>query len=104
MDTAINRYVEPWNPWQGPPRPMINPPRLHTYRTPKQHMADSTECWPNTTSKSVALSPRKTFNYLTPIKDALELRTPGIYSIPCECGSVYIGQSAIHPTANQRAQ
>jgi len=27
------------------------------------------------------------------IKDALGLRTPGIYSIPCECGGVYIGQS-----------
>jgi hypothetical protein len=30
---------------------MINPPRLHTFCTPKQHMADSAECWPNTTSK-----------------------------------------------------
>jgi hypothetical protein len=23
----------------------------------------------------------------------LELKTPGVYSIPCECGRVYIGQS-----------
>ena len=30
---------------------MINPPRLHTYHSPKQHMVDSAECWPNTTSK-----------------------------------------------------
>jgi hypothetical protein len=29
------------------------------------------------------------------IKDALGLRTPGIYSIPCECGRVYIGQSGV---------
>ena len=43
--------------------------------------------------KSVALPPRKTFSYLSPAKDALGLRTPGIYSIPCECGRVYIGQS-----------
>jgi hypothetical protein len=41
--------------------------------------------------KSVALPPRKIFSYLPPVKDALELRTPGIYSIPCECGKVCIG-------------
>jgi hypothetical protein len=43
--------------------------------------------------KSVALPPRKKFSYLPPVKDALGLRLPGIYSIPCECGRVYIGQS-----------
>jgi len=43
--------------------------------------------------KSVTLPPRKIFSYLPPVKDALGLRTPGIYSIPCECGRVYIGQS-----------
>ena len=51
MDTAINRYDEPWSRQHGPPRLMINPPRLHTYRTPKQHTAASAECWSNTTSK-----------------------------------------------------
>jgi len=30
---------------------------------------------------------------LPPVKDALGLRTPGIYRISCECGKVYIGQS-----------
>jgi predicted GIY-YIG superfamily endonuclease len=44
--------------------------------------------------KSVALRPRKIFIYFSPVKDALGLRTPGVYSIPCECGRVYIGQSA----------
>jgi len=43
--------------------------------------------------KTVALPPRKTFSYLPPVKDALGLRTSGVYSIPCECGGVYIGQS-----------
>jgi len=43
--------------------------------------------------KSVALPPRKIISHLPPVKDALGLRTPGIYSIPCECGRVYIGQS-----------
>jgi len=43
--------------------------------------------------KSVTLPPRKVFSYLPPAQDALGLRTPGIYRIPCECGKVYIGQS-----------
>jgi len=43
--------------------------------------------------KSVALPPRKISSYLPPVKDALGLRTLGVYSIPCECGRVYIGQS-----------
>ena len=32
--------------------------------------------------KSVALLPRKVFSYLPQVKDALGLRTPGIYRIP----------------------
>jgi hypothetical protein len=43
--------------------------------------------------KNIALIPRKIFYYLPPVKDALGIRKPGIYSIPCECGRVYIGQS-----------
>jgi hypothetical protein len=43
--------------------------------------------------KSVALPPRKISSYLPPVKDAVGLKTPGIYRIPCECGKVYIGQS-----------
>jgi hypothetical protein len=43
--------------------------------------------------KSVTLPLRKIFNYLPTVKDALGLRTLGIYSIPCECGRVYIGLS-----------
>jgi predicted GIY-YIG superfamily endonuclease len=33
------------------------------------------------------------FSYLPAVNEVLGLRTPGIYSIPCECGRVYIGQS-----------
>jgi hypothetical protein len=44
-------------------------------------------------TKSVALPPRKIFSYLPPVKDAVGLTTPGVYSIPCECGRVYIVQS-----------
>jgi hypothetical protein len=43
--------------------------------------------------KSVALPPKKISSYLPSVKDGLRLRTPGIYSIPCECSRVYIGQS-----------
>jgi hypothetical protein len=43
--------------------------------------------------KIVTLPPRKIFSYLPPVKDVLGLRTPGIYSIPCECGRIFIGQS-----------
>jgi len=45
--------------------------------------------------RSVVLPPRKICSYLPPVKDALGLKTPGVYSIPCECGEVYIGQSGI---------
>ena len=44
--------------------------------------------------KSVVLLPRKVFSYFPPVKDALGLRTPGIYRIPCEGGRVYMGQSS----------
>jgi hypothetical protein len=43
--------------------------------------------------KSVALPPKKISSYFPPVKDALGLRTSGVYSIPCDCGRVYIGQS-----------
>ena len=43
--------------------------------------------------KIVALPHKKIFSYLPPYKEELGLRTPGSYSIPCECGTVYIGQS-----------
>ena len=51
MAKALNIYDKPWKRQHGPPRPMINAHPLHTYRTPKQHMAESAECWPNTTSE-----------------------------------------------------
>jgi hypothetical protein len=43
--------------------------------------------------KSIALPPKKISSYVPPVKDAVGLRTPGMYSIPCECGRVYIAQS-----------
>jgi hypothetical protein len=43
--------------------------------------------------KSIPLPSKKISSYLPPVKDAMGLRTPRIYSIPCECGKVYIRQS-----------
>jgi hypothetical protein len=43
--------------------------------------------------KSIPIPPRKISSYMPPTKDVTELRTPGIYKIPCECGKMYIGQS-----------
>jgi hypothetical protein len=43
--------------------------------------------------KSVGLPPKKIPGFLRPVKDDLRLKTPGVYSVPCECGQVYIGQT-----------
>ena len=43
--------------------------------------------------KSVGLPPRKISRFLHPVKDDLRLRTPDVYSIPYDCGRVYIGQT-----------
>jgi hypothetical protein len=43
--------------------------------------------------KCIAIPPTKISDFLPKIKDDLGLRTPRIYSIPCECGKVYIGQT-----------
>ena len=43
--------------------------------------------------RSVATPSRKIASYLPPVKDAIGLKTPGIYRIRRECGMVYIGLS-----------
>jgi hypothetical protein len=40
--------------------------------------------------KTVVLPPRKLSSLLQPTKDDLALKMPGVYSIPGECGEVYI--------------
>jgi hypothetical protein len=44
--------------------------------------------------KSVGLLPREVHSFLRSVKEDLGLKTLGIYSIPCECGQVYIGQTS----------
>jgi hypothetical protein len=43
--------------------------------------------------RSVTLPPRKIYSHLPAVKDGLRLRMLGEYSMPCECGKVYIWQS-----------
>jgi hypothetical protein len=43
--------------------------------------------------KTVGLPPQKFSSFPRPVKDYLALKTPGIYSIPCQCRKVYIGQT-----------
>jgi hypothetical protein len=43
--------------------------------------------------KSADLPPRKISSFLHPVKDNLGLKTPGTYSIPCQCGHEYIRQT-----------
>ena len=40
----------------------------------------------------VSLALRKFCSFFRPVEDDLRLRAVGAYSIPCECGQVYIGR------------
>jgi hypothetical protein len=59
------------------------------------HLSHSAAIYPDEMwlpQQNVGLLPRKISNFFCPIKDSLGLRTPGMYSIPCKCGQVYIGK------------
>jgi hypothetical protein len=43
--------------------------------------------------KSVGMPLRKISSFLHPVKNDVEVRTVEVYSIPCECGEVYIVHS-----------
>jgi len=43
--------------------------------------------------QNFGLLPRKISNFVCPVKENLGLRTPGVYSVPCKCGQVYIGKT-----------
>jgi hypothetical protein len=43
--------------------------------------------------KSFGLSHKKVSSFLRPVRDNLRLRTPGVYTLPCECGRVCFGQT-----------
>jgi hypothetical protein len=42
--------------------------------------------------KSMGIPSRKITSLLQPMKDNMGLKTAGVYSIPCTCGQVFIGQ------------
>jgi len=80
LDTVLSRYNKLLNLQHRPLRPTKNPPRLHSYLTPREH-TDSAECWLNTTSKMSLYHQGKIYSYLPPVKDALGLRMPGVNSM-----------------------
>ena len=94
MDTALSRYDE-----------RVLKPGTRTAKTNDQPTSTAFIPYTQTTYgrlsrmmakhniKSVALPPRKIYSYLSSVKNALELRTPDVYNIPCKCGNIYIGQS-----------
>jgi hypothetical protein len=43
--------------------------------------------------KSMGFPLRKMLSFLQSVRDDLELKASGVYSISCECGQVYIGQT-----------
>ncbi|XP_055858904.1 uncharacterized protein LOC129921196 [Episyrphus balteatus] len=43
--------------------------------------------------KSIFLPPKKVITYLKSPKDQFPLETPGVYAVPCSCGSSYVGQT-----------
>jgi hypothetical protein len=51
--------------------------------------------------KSAGLLLRKLSGFLQSVKDNLQLKKPAVYSIPCECGQVYIGKTG-HLTDTSR--
>jgi len=69
--------------------PVSDPPRLHLCLTPKTTYGRLSRMLAKHNIESVSLPPRKIFIYLPPVKDALGIRTPGVYRIPRECGQVY---------------
>jgi len=61
--------------------PFVGPSLNHISSLPLRHNI-----------KTLGLPPRKIIVLLWPIKDYFSVRSPDIYSIPCECGKVYIWQ------------
>jgi hypothetical protein len=86
MDTAPSRYNEPLNLQHGSPRPMKDMSGLRSYLTPREHMADSAECWSNASQVPLIHQGKSAVNFH--LSTMLGLRMLGVYSITCECGQV----------------
>jgi hypothetical protein len=87
-ETQIRRGLNPPERIAPPPErpapvaflPYVSTTVNHISRPPNKHI------------KSVGLSP-KSPSFLRSVKDDSGLNTPAVYSVPCECGHVYIGQT-----------
>jgi len=93
MVTVSNRHNGP-STWQlKPPSWKGSPPQLLFFNMFRWHMATSAECWPNTTLNVLACCLGR-----PPVSFILWRTTwkrgwGGVYSIPCKCGEMYIGET-----------
>jgi len=84
-------------------RSIENPPHSNLYLNPGSHYRHSkikagsfnlvAQGQALCDIKCDGLQPRKISSFHRPVKDDLGLGTTGVYSINCECGQVYIGQT-----------
>jgi hypothetical protein len=93
MVIVSNRYDGPPTRRLEPPRRKRSPPRSLFFRTSRPTYGRLSRMLAKHNIKWDGLPPRKISRLFRLVKDALRLGTPGVYSIPCECGQVYIGQS-----------
>jgi len=92
MVMVSNRYDGPSTQRLEPPSRKRRPLRsfFHIFR---RHNGWLSRMLAKQNIKCVVLPPRRISSLLRPAKDDLRFRSPGVYSIPCECGQVYIGQT-----------
>ena len=93
MVMVSNRYDGPSNQLLEPPSRKRRPLRSFFFHISRRHNGWLSRLLAKQNIKCVFLPPREICILLRTAKDDLGLRTLGIYSIPCECGQVYIGQT-----------
>jgi hypothetical protein len=96
-ETFLGRSATPTSRLQGPPLPLRvaepdEKPEFLSYLGSIFNCISRVLSWHF--KKSVSLPPRKISSSPWSVKDDLGLQMPGVYSIPCECGPVHIGETS----------
>lgn len=93
MVIVSNRYHR-LSSWRlEPPSRKGSPHHSLFFHMSRWYTEEERIMWAKYNIKFVSLLPRKISTLLRPVNYDLLLRTPGVYSIPCGCGQVYIGQT-----------